>query len=175
MLLSQDARSNEQLDPTGRACGFYWTEGLRGLGWAVDAVPTVKGGSTRGCVATRHLAAGWLHRPPEIRTAERLQGVRRQLDRAGSRRNTTGRTDHDGNSSGTPSVSLSHNGSAAGSLKTEGDPRIKGTPLESGGSWPKAAYGSRGSVYEVAVGMWPERPRLPTSGSVSPDPTDSVV
>ncbi|GIU90650.1 MAG: hypothetical protein KatS3mg010_1749 [Acidimicrobiia bacterium] len=29
--------------------GFYWTEGLRGLGWARDAVPTLKGGST-----TRH-------------------------------------------------------------------------------------------------------------------------
>src|SRR5207248_8666113 len=30
------------------ACGFYWTEGLRGLGWAIDAVPTLKGGSTIG-------------------------------------------------------------------------------------------------------------------------------
>src|SRR5262249_43455119 len=30
------------------ACGFYWTEGVRGLGWAVDAVPTLKGGSTVG-------------------------------------------------------------------------------------------------------------------------------
>ena len=29
-------------------CGFYWTEGIRGLGWAVDAVPTLKGGSTVG-------------------------------------------------------------------------------------------------------------------------------
>lgn len=28
--------------------GFYWTEGLRGLGWAQDAVPTLKGGSTIG-------------------------------------------------------------------------------------------------------------------------------
>ncbi len=31
-----------------RACGFYWTEGLRGLGWADDHVPTLKGGSTVG-------------------------------------------------------------------------------------------------------------------------------
>jgi DNA (cytosine-5)-methyltransferase 1 len=28
--------------------GFYWTEGLSGLGWAVDAVPTLKNGSTIG-------------------------------------------------------------------------------------------------------------------------------
>ena len=30
------------------AFGFYWTEGNRGLGAAVDAVPTLKGGSTIG-------------------------------------------------------------------------------------------------------------------------------
>jgi DNA (cytosine-5)-methyltransferase 1 len=35
-------------DPDARACGFYWTEGTRGLGWAVDAVPTLKGGSAIG-------------------------------------------------------------------------------------------------------------------------------
>ena len=31
-----------------RPHGFYWTEGLSGLGWAVDAVPTLKNGSTIG-------------------------------------------------------------------------------------------------------------------------------
>ena len=30
------------------AYGFYWTEGLTGLGWAEDAVPTLKGGSAIG-------------------------------------------------------------------------------------------------------------------------------
>src|SRR5690606_8248114 len=43
--------SEDERDAEGRlgvACGFYWTEGLRGLGWAVDAVPTLKGGSTIG-------------------------------------------------------------------------------------------------------------------------------
>jgi DNA (cytosine-5)-methyltransferase 1 len=33
----------------------------------------------------------------------------------------------------------------------------RGTPIENGGPWPKAAYGRRGSVHEVDVGMWPER------------------
>src|SRR3954453_14595344 len=57
-------------------CGFYWTEGLRGLGWAVDAVPTLKGGSTIGIPSP----PGIWKRPtaeigtPEIRDAERLQG-----------------------------------------------------------------------------------------------------
>ena len=30
------------------AHGFYWTEGIRGLGWAADAIPTLKNGSTVG-------------------------------------------------------------------------------------------------------------------------------
>ena len=35
-------------DLTRFAHGFYWTEGRGGLGWAVDAVPTLKNGSTIG-------------------------------------------------------------------------------------------------------------------------------
>lgn len=31
--------------PPETPCGFYWTEGNTGLGWAVDAIPTLKGGS----------------------------------------------------------------------------------------------------------------------------------
>ncbi len=57
------------------ACGFYWTEGLRGLGWAVDAVPTLKGGSTIGIPSP---PAIWLPDgrvvTPDLRDAERLQG-----------------------------------------------------------------------------------------------------
>jgi DNA (cytosine-5)-methyltransferase 1 len=57
------------------AHGFYWTEGLGGLGWAVDAVPTLKNGSTIGIPSPPAilLADGQLVRPG-IRTAERLQG-----------------------------------------------------------------------------------------------------
>ena len=32
-------------DLDARAHGFYWTEGVRGLGWAADAIPTLKNGS----------------------------------------------------------------------------------------------------------------------------------
>jgi len=57
------------------ACGFYWTEGLRGLGWAVDAIPTLKGGSSIGIPSP---PAIWLRDgrlvTPDIRDAERLQG-----------------------------------------------------------------------------------------------------
>lgn len=58
-----------------RAHGFYWTEGLRGLGWAVDAVPTLKGGSTIGIPSPPAimLPSGDVI-TPDIRDAERLQG-----------------------------------------------------------------------------------------------------
>ena len=57
------------------ACGFYWTEGIRGLGWAVDAVPTLKGGSTIGIPSSPAilLPSGEVV-TLDIRDAERLQG-----------------------------------------------------------------------------------------------------
>jgi DNA (cytosine-5)-methyltransferase 1 len=57
------------------ACGFYWTEGIRGLGWAVDAVPTLKGGSTIGIPSSPAiLLPNGEVVTPDIRDAERLQG-----------------------------------------------------------------------------------------------------
>lgn len=57
------------------ACGFYWTEGLRGLGWAVDSVPTLKGGSTIGIPSPPAIIfpSGNIAKP-DLRDAERLQG-----------------------------------------------------------------------------------------------------
>jgi DNA (cytosine-5)-methyltransferase 1 len=64
-----------ETDLNGKAHGFYWTEGLRGLGWAVDAVPTLKGGSTIGIPSPPAimLPSGKVI-TPDIRDAERLQG-----------------------------------------------------------------------------------------------------
>ena len=47
ILFGQDAGERLGGDPADYPCGFYWTEGTRGLGWAVNAVPTLKGGSSR--------------------------------------------------------------------------------------------------------------------------------
>lgn len=57
------------------ACGFYWTEGIRGLGWAVDSIPTLKGGSTIGIPSQPAIVFpdGRVGKP-DIRDAERLQG-----------------------------------------------------------------------------------------------------
>ncbi len=57
------------------AHGFYWTEGVRGLGWAPDAIPTLKNGSTVGIASPPAilLPSGDVI-TPDIRDAERFQG-----------------------------------------------------------------------------------------------------
>jgi DNA (cytosine-5)-methyltransferase 1 len=75
LLVDNEPEPAELFAPKGLACGFYWTEGLRGLGWAVDAVPTLKGGSTVGIPsppAVWHPTAGIV--TPGIGDAERMQG-----------------------------------------------------------------------------------------------------
>jgi len=57
------------------AHGFYWTEGVRGLGWACNAVPTLKNGSTIGIPSPPAIMLpGGAVITPDIRDAERLQG-----------------------------------------------------------------------------------------------------
>ncbi|MBP1884882.1 DNA cytosine methyltransferase [Sinorhizobium mexicanum] len=62
-------------DLDARAHGFYWTEGVRGLGWAPDAIPTLKNGSTVGIASPPAilLPTGGVI-TPDIRDAERFQG-----------------------------------------------------------------------------------------------------
>ena len=81
VLFSQDVKTPPVNDTIGEIdesllYGFYWTEGKRGLGWAVDAVPTLKIGSKIGISSP---PAIWIPKEnffgtPEIRDAERLQG-----------------------------------------------------------------------------------------------------
>ncbi len=57
------------------AHGFYWTEGRGGLGWAPDAVPTLKNGSTIGIPSPPAILmpSGEIVKP-DLRDVERLQG-----------------------------------------------------------------------------------------------------
>jgi DNA (cytosine-5)-methyltransferase 1 len=75
VLLSDDATANCDHPRFGRACGFYWTEGNTGIGWAVDAIPPLKRGSAFGIASP---PAIWRRGEgvivPNIRDAERLQG-----------------------------------------------------------------------------------------------------
>jgi DNA (cytosine-5)-methyltransferase 1 len=74
VLLNQDSE-RQQSSTDCQAYGFYWTEGNTGLGWARDAVPTLKGGSSLGIPSP---PAVWVKGKglfvPDIRDAERLQG-----------------------------------------------------------------------------------------------------
>src|SRR5664279_1232537 len=76
VLMADDAPMlRPATDLLKRPHGFYWTEGLSGLGWAVDSVPTLKNGSTIGIASPpavllpdgRVIKLG-------IRDGERLQG-----------------------------------------------------------------------------------------------------
>jgi DNA (cytosine-5)-methyltransferase 1 len=60
-----------------QAKGFYWTEGSAGIGWADNAVPPLKGGSTLGipCAPAIWDVAERTIVTPDIRDAERLQGL----------------------------------------------------------------------------------------------------
>lgn len=76
VLLADDAPWIRPKTAIGdRAHGFYWTEGRGGLGWAVDAVPTLKNGSAIGIPSPPAilLPDGRIVKP-DIRDAERLQG-----------------------------------------------------------------------------------------------------
>lgn len=76
VLLADDAAAPEITTAIGtHAHGFYWTEGIRGLGWAASAVPTLKNGSTVGIASPPAiLLPSGLIVTPDIRDAERLQG-----------------------------------------------------------------------------------------------------
>ncbi|MCB9172970.1 MAG: DNA (cytosine-5-)-methyltransferase, partial [Ardenticatenales bacterium] len=62
----------------GTACGFYWTEGNRGIGWGYDLVPALKVGSSfqmPSPPAILHPREGIV--TPTITDAEALQGFER--------------------------------------------------------------------------------------------------
>lgn len=75
LLADDNPISRRESDLRRLPHGFYWTEGRGGLGWAVDAVPTLKNGSTIGIASPpavllpdgRVIKLG-------IRDGERLQG-----------------------------------------------------------------------------------------------------
>jgi DNA (cytosine-5)-methyltransferase 1 len=75
LLADSVTRPAEPTSLGTHAHGFYWTEGVRGLGWAPDAVPTLKNGSTVGIASPPAilLPDGRII-TPDIRDAERLQG-----------------------------------------------------------------------------------------------------
>lgn len=65
------------------AHGFYWTEGVRGLGWGPDCVPTLKNGSSVGIPSPPAiLMPSGAIVTPDLTDAERLQGFPEDWTRA---------------------------------------------------------------------------------------------
>lgn len=144
-----------------RAHGFYWTEGIRGLGWAPDAIPTLKNGSTIGIPSPPAilLPDGQVV-TPDIRDAERLQGFDEnwtmpaaEVGRASLRWSLIG------NAVSTPVARwLGEKLAKPGIYETSRD-----KPLRASGSWPPAARFdgiSRKAVEIGAYPVWEERQTL---------------
>lgn len=161
VVLADDSGPREADSYSDDVYGFYWTEGLRGLGWAQDAVPTLKGGSTIGipsppAVWNPHGPVGRRILTPRIEDAERLQGFKAGWTRAAddvSRRKGT-RWKLVGNA-----VTVGVAEWLGRRLVEPGEPITTGRPFSGSGSWPLAAYGSRGKVWASDVSMWPRRRR----------------
>lgn len=141
-------------------CGFYWTEGLRGLGWAVDAIPTLKGGSTIGIASPPAVYrrdghdAGLGIVTPGLVDAERLQGFDPDWTEA-SVRDAGTRVGHRwklvGNAVPVPmSAWVGRRLLEPGQYDSTGD-----RGLQPGDAWPTAAWGSNGVAYRADVSTWP--------------------
>lgn len=142
---------------TDVASGFYWTEGRRGLGWARDAVPTLKGGSAIGipsqpAVWNPSASIGRRIVLPAVVEAERMQGFPASWTQPGDDGPVTGshRWKLVGNA-----VTVGVSEWVARRLCNPGEPILDGREMRTGDRWPKAAFGANGKVWAVDVSMWP--------------------
>lgn len=83
VLFADNEPERPSADFAENAFGFYWTEGRGGLGWAQDAVPTLKGGSTIGIASPPAIWVpsavdpGRIVLVPSVEDGEALQGFPR--------------------------------------------------------------------------------------------------
>lgn len=137
------------------ACGFFWTEGLRGLGWAVDSVPTLKGGSTIGIPSPPAiiLPNGNVVKP-DLRDAERMQGFEadwtlpaESVVKRGARWKLVGNA-----------VTVNAAEWIGRRLRAPAEYDAVGdAPLGTAVAWPTAAYNVDGIRFAAAVSKWPVR------------------
>ena len=144
-----------------RANGFYWTEGIRGLGWANDAVPTLKGGSTLGIPSPPAivLSDGWIV-TPHIRDAERMQGFEPGWTEASEAVMKRGhRWKLVGNAVTVAAAEW------LGRRLRAPDPvgrNVIHAPLVRTGAWPRAAFNVGEGRRRAEISAWPElQPREP--------------
>lgn len=143
------------------AFGFYWTEGLRGLGWAQDAVPPLKGGSKVGIpsppgIWLPNASPGLKLVTPSVEDAEVLQGFERgwTLPAQNGLRNGP-RWKLVGNA-----VTVGVSQWLVNRLYEPGQVVVDCIPKQPGKRWPNAAYGDAGKVWEFKASCWPTQEKF---------------
>ncbi|MHB1548160.1 MAG: DNA cytosine methyltransferase [Acidimicrobiales bacterium] len=156
VLFADDAGERPESDYRSDAFGFYWTEGLKGLGWARDAVPTLKGGSTVGIPSSPGIwvpdaEPGQKLIMPSIEDTEVLQGFPRGWTQPADLGRRNG-----------PRWKLTGNAVTVGvarwlgeRLSSPGSPSGTSLRREEGAPWPSAAWGDRSGVFRVDVSEYP--------------------
>ena len=159
VLFADDAGDRSPEELADNAYGFYWTEGRGGLGWAVDAVPTLKGGSTIGIPSPPAIwhpdgAPGQRFIKPSITDAEQMQGFPAGwTDVFGDVKRRNGpRWKLVGNA-----VTVGVSQWVASRIDHPGDPIVEEELWDRDGKWPSAAWGDGGKINRVAVSEFPLR------------------
>lgn len=157
VLFTEDAGERPPNELLDNAFGFYWTEGLRGVGWAQDAVPPLKGGSSLGIPSPPAIwvpgaKPGRQFGKPTIEHAEALQGFEPGwTEAAATGRSNSPRWKLVGNA-----VTVGVGDWIADRLSAPGDGRQApvGAPVTD--RWPAAAYGdAQSGALSVDVSMYP--------------------
>lgn len=157
VLFADDAGERPDTDFSTDAFGFYWTEGKGGLGWARDAVPTLKGGSTVGipsppAVWVPDATEDRLFVTPSVEDAEAMQGFARGwTDVSTNGRKNGPRWKLVGNA-----VTTRVSEWVANRVHTPGDSIVSLDGPSVTNRWPTAAWGERGIAHSVAVSEFPQ-------------------
>lgn len=156
VLFADDASQFAKLDVSANAYGFYWTEGNTGIGWTVDGVPTLKGGSGLGipCPPAVWLVGTGEIVTPDIRDAERLQGFPANWTKpaVGKSEKRGARWLLVGNAVPVPVSKWI--GKRLSNPKQYGDSNDQ--LLDRNFKWPTAAWGFNGKKFRVDVSEWPK-------------------
>lgn len=158
VLFADEAGEPEPSSLRQDAFGFYWTEGLTGLGWAQDAVPPLKGGSGLGIPSPPAIwipgaEPGQRIVTPGIEDAEALQGFARgwtapaqSCGKKGTRWKLIGNA-----------VTVGVAQWLVERLLSPGEVVVPHRRLPCVSRWPESAYGASGQVWEFRASHWPLR------------------
>jgi DNA (cytosine-5)-methyltransferase 1 len=159
VLLAGNGARPETGDTSDVAKGFYWTEGTRALGWAIDAVPPIKCGSSVGVASPPaiFMPSGRIV-VPDIRDAERLQGFPADWTQPAEDIVKPGwRWRLVGNAVCVPVAEW------LGRRLIEPQPYDATADMPLGSGWPAAAWGMNGVRHASAANetpIWLDRPHL---------------